>query len=297
MTRIAEGESGLKAWAFLAPALVLLSAFVVGPALFSVFLSFHDFRPFSFDLVHVGVDQYRELANSPDYRASLVATLRFVLYTVPASVVGSLLIAVFLDATPWFRSVMRTIFLLPVGISPAMAAMLWIFLFNPSVGYLNYLLSLAGVSGPAWLTDPNWAPVAVSIATVWKEIGFNIIFLLAALAQVPVELKEAAWIDGANAFRRFFHVTLPVISPALFFVMVVTAIHAFESFGQIHILTRGGPAGSTSVLVYQLFRDGFENARLGLAAAEAVMLFLIIGGVTVFQFVIGRKMEQATGVR
>lgn len=297
MMHTAEGESGLKAWLFLAPALVLLLAFVVAPALFSIYLSFHDFRPFSFDLVRVGLDQYRELAVSSDYRTSMIATLRFVAWTVPVSVFGSLLLAVLLDSSPFFRSFLRTIFLLPVGISPAMAAMLWIFLFNPTVGFINYALSLAGIPGPAWLTDPHWAPLAVSIATVWKEIGFNIIFLLAALAQVPVELKEAAWMDGANAWRRFLHVTLPGISPALFFVIIVTAIHAFESFGQIHILTRGGPAGSTSVLVYQLFRDGFENSRLGLAAAEAVMLFLLIGGVTVIQFVAGRKLEQRMGTR
>jgi ABC-type sugar transport system permease subunit len=127
------------------------------------------------------------------------------------------------------------------------------------------------------------------VTTVWKEIGFNIIFLMAALAQVPVELQEAAWMDGANALRRFWHVTIPVIAPALFFVTIVTVIHAFESFGQIHILTRGGPAGSTGVLVYQLFRDGFENSRLGLAAAEAVILFLIIGAVTLAQFLVVRS--------
>jgi sn-glycerol 3-phosphate transport system permease protein len=296
MSRIADSESGLNGWLFIAPAMTLLLAFVVMPAFFSLYLSFHDFKPFSFNLVSVGLDQYRELAESTDYRASLAATLKFVALTVPASVAGSLALALLLDSSPYFRSFLRTIFLLPVGISPAMAAMLWIFLFNPTVGFINYAFSLVGLIGPAWLTDPSWAPVAVSIATVWKEIGFNIIFLLAALAQVPVELKEAAWMDGANASRRFVHVTLPAIIPALFFVIVVTAIHAFESFGQIHILTRGGPAGSTSVLVYQLFRDGFENSRLGLASAEAVMLFLIIGGVTVIQFLAGHRMEKRMGV-
>ena len=172
-----------------------------------------------------------------------------------------------------------------------MSAMLWVFLFNPTSGFLNYLLSTVGIAGPAWLSDPDWAPFAVSLTTVWKEVGFNIIFLMAALAQVPVELQEAAWMDGANAFRRFWHITLPSISPALFFVTVVSVIHAFESFGQIHILTRGGPAGSTGVLVYQLFRDGFENSRLGLAAAEAVILFVIIGGVTLVQFMVARYLK------
>lgn len=281
-----------SAWLFLAPALALLLAFWVGPALFSLYLSFHDFKPFSFDLVPVGLGQYRELMESTDYRDSVLASLKFAGLTVPASVLGSLFVAVMLDEMPFFRSIFRTMFLIPVGISPAMAGMLFVFLFNPTAGFINYLLSLAGIAGPAWLTDPVYAPWAVALTTVWKEIGFNVIFLLAALAQVPVELQEAAWMDGANALRRFWHITLPTIAPALLFVTVVTVIHAFESFGQIHILTRGGPAGSTDVLVYQLYRDGFENSRLGLAAAQAVILFLIIGGVTAVQFALARRIER-----
>ena len=288
MSENSASDATKSAWLFLLPALLLLFAFTIGPAIFSLFLSFHDFKPFSFALVPVGFDQYRELAASDDYRASLMATLKFAALVVPASVLGSLFIAVLLDQMPFFRSIFRTIFLIPVGISPAMAAMLWVFLFNPTAGFFNYFLSTIGITGPSWLTDPIWAPIAVSLTTVWKEIGFNIIFLTAALAQVPVELQEAAWMDGANSFRRFWHITLPTIAPALFFVTIVTVIHAFESFGQIHILTRGGPAGSTGVLVYQLFRDGFENSRLGLAAAEAVILFLIIGAVTLMQFLAAR---------
>lgn len=291
-----QRNSSPTPWVFLAPALVCLILFVVAPAVFSLWLSFHEFKPFTFATVRVGLDHYRELMASPDYLKSLVATLRFAAIVVPASVFGSLFVAVCLDQAPFFRGLFRTVFLLPVGISPAMAAMLWVFLFNPTAGFINYLLSLGGFAQPAWLTDPVWAPWTIAITTVWKEIGFNIIFLMAALAQVPVELKEAAWIDGANAFRRFWHVTVPSILPALFFVTVVTMIHAFESFGQIHILTRGGPAGATNVLVYQLYRDGFENSRLGIAAAEAVILFLIIGGVTVVQFLVARRFQNSDSI-
>lgn len=286
-------DSSLVAWLFLAPAILLLSVFIIIPALFSVWLSFYDFKPFSFELVRVGFDHYAELASSVEYWNSLLATLRFAAIVVPCSVLGSLIIAALLDQAPFFRGLFRTVFLIPVGISPAMAAMLWVFLFNPTAGFLNYVLSLGGFPQPAWLTDPTWAPWSIAVTTVWKEIGFNVIFLMAALAQVPVELKEAAWIDGANAVRRFWHVTIPAIMPALFFVSVVTIIHAFESFGQIHILTRGGPAGATNVLVYQLYRDGFENSRLGSAAAQAVILFLVIGGVTVVQFLVARQFNRS----
>lgn len=178
---------------------------------------------------------------------------------------------------------------MPVAVSSAMAAMLWIFLYNPTAGFLNYVLSVFGIEGPNWLADPTWSLVAVAIATVWKELGFNVIFFLAGLASVPPELNEAARIDGANAWQRFWRVTLPMLSPTVFFVGVVSVIHSFESFGQIHILTKGGPAGATNVLVYSLYRDAFENFRSGFASAQAVILFAIILAATFVQFRIGQK--------
>lgn len=271
------------------PCLLFLSFFVLYPALQSIYLSFHDIDPFSKAVFPVGWDHYRELVQSTEYWQSFKVSLLFTLLTVPVSIVASLGIAVMLDARPFVQGFFRTIFLLPVGISPAMAAMLWVFLYNPTAGYLNYFLSLFGLNGPSWITDPSWALFAVAIATVWKEIGFNIIFFLAALAAVPSELKEAAVIDGAGPWRRFRHVTLPMISPTVFFVATVSVIHAFESFGQIHILTKGGPADATNVLVYKLYRDAFENFRTGFASAQAVLLFIMILALTVFQFRVARS--------
>jgi ABC-type sugar transport system permease subunit len=211
------------------------------------------------------------------------------LLTVVPSVLFSLAIAVALDANPYVRGLFRTIFLLPVAISSAMAAMLWIFIYNPTAGYLNFILEKLGVGGPNWLGDPHWALLAVSIATVWKEMGFNVIFFLAGLASVPPELREAATIDGANGWQRFRHVVLPILSPTLFFVVVVSVINAFQSFGQIHILTTGGPAGATNILVYSLYRDAFENFRTGYASAQAVILFAIILSATAVQFYVAKR--------
>lgn len=277
-------------WSFAFPCLVILGMFILYPAVLSAFLSFHEVEPVSQTRIFMGWDQYRELLGSKNYLQSLKTTLFFVLLCVPTSVGISVLLAVLLDHRPYVSGFFRTIFLLPVGISPAMAAMLWIFLYNPTAGLLNYVLKSVWISSPpAWLTDPNWALVAVSIATVWKEIGFNMIFILAGLATVPKELKEAAHMDGAHALQKFMHVTLPMISPSVFFVTVVSMIHAFESFGQIHVLTRGGPANATNVLVYQLYRDGFENFRAGLASAQAVLLFVMILLVTALQMYIAKS--------
>lgn len=235
------------------------------------------------------MQNYRQLFSSADYWNSVGVSFWFTVYTVIPSVGVALGVAVALDASPFFHGVFRTIFLLPVSISSAMAAMLWIFFYNPTAGYLNYLISLAGFNGPNWLVDPKWSLIAVAVATVWKEMGFNVIFLLAGLASVPPELEEAATIDGANAAQRFRHVVLPILSPTLLFVTVVSVIHSFESFGQIHILTRGGPAGATNTLVYNLYRDGFDNFLTGYASAQAVVLFLVLVAATALQFWFARR--------
>lgn len=286
--RRVQGESAL-AWVLVLPALVCLGIFVIYPALDSLYLSFHEVDGFTGNLRWVGLANYRDLAFSLEYRQSIQVSLEFTLLTVIPSVLLSLGLAVALEANPWCRGFFRTLFLLPVAISSAMAAMLWVFLYNPNSGYLNYLLGLAGLRGPSWLSDPRWSLPAVAIATVWKELGFNMIFFLAGLSSVPDELRESAALDGANAWQRFRHVTLPIISPTLVFVTVVTVIHSFESFGQIHILTAGGPAGSTTTLVYRLYRDAFENFQAGSASAQAVILFLILLTATVAQLSIARR--------
>lgn len=277
------------AWSLLAPTLLILAVFVLYPALDSIFLSLHDVDPISATRTFSGLDNYRALFSSADYWHSIGVSLLFSAYTVVPSVVLSLAIAVALDSNPFVQGVFRTIFLLPVAISSAMAAMLWIFIYNPTAGYLNYRLDTLGITGPNWLGDPAWALPAVALTTVWKEVGFNVIFFLAGLASVPPELREAAIVDGANGWQRFRHVTLPILSPTVLFVSVVSVIHSFESFGQIHILTGGGPYGKTNTLVYNLYLDAFVNFRSGYASAQAVILFLVILVATAVQFRFAKK--------
>lgn len=277
------------AWLLLFPTLVILGLFVFYPALDSLYLSLHEVDAFSTRKVFIGLDNYRMLFVSPAYWQSIQVSILFTLMTVIPSVVLSLAIAVALDANPYFRNLFRTLFLLPVAISSAMAAMLWIFFYNPSSGYLNYLLELLHIQGPNWLGDSHWALPAVAIITVWKDIGFNIIFFIAGLSSVPNDVRDAARLDGANAWKRFWHVILPILSPTVLFVSVVSVLNAFQSFGQIHILTAGGPADSTNTMVYNLYRDAFRNFQTGSASAQAVILFSIMLLTTGIQFYVAKK--------
>jgi sn-glycerol 3-phosphate transport system permease protein len=277
------------AWGLLIPTLTVLSTFVIYPALRSFVLSFQDVEPFSKRGFFVGLENYQVLLSSPDYWQSLKVTGLFLLLTVVPSLLFSLIIALLLDANPFFQNAFRTFFLLPVAISSSMAAMLWIFIYNPTAGFLNYTLDLLGISGPNWLSDPDYAILAVAVATIWKEIGFNVIFFLAGLTAIPTELKEAAELDGASTWQTLRHVILPLLSPTLFFVSVVSVINSLQSFGQIHILTAGGPMGETTTLVYNLYRDAFVKFRTGLASSEAVILFGLIMMATLFQFRMAKK--------
>jgi len=278
-----------QAWLLLSPALIGLAIFTIYPALQSFYLSLHEVDPYTAARSWVGLANYGELARSTDYWASLQTSLVFTLATVIPGVLISLGIAVGLDQSPYFKGFFRTIFLLPVAISSAMAAMLWVFIYNPTAGYLNYLLGLLGVDGPNWLGDPAHALAAVAIATVWKELGFNIVFFLAGLNAIPGEIQEAATMDGASAWQRFCRVTMPLLSPTLFFVMVVSVINSLQSFGQIHILTGGGPAGATTTMVYGLYLEAFVNFRTGYASAQAVLLFLLIMIATALQFRLAQR--------
>lgn len=277
------------AWLLLLPTLLALGIFVFYPAVNSFYLSLHDVEAFSTRKTFIGFDNYKMLLESPEYWQSIQASIAFTLLTVIPSVVISLAFAVGLDANPYFRGLLRTVFLMPVAISSAMAAMLWIFFYNPTSGYINYILELLGIQGPNWLGDGRWALLAVAIVTVWKEIGFNVIFFLAGLAAIPNDVREAAAIDGANSWQRFWRIVLPMLSPTVLFVTVVSVINSFQSFGQIHILTQGGPAGATSTLVYNLYRDAFQNFQTGSASAQAVILFLIMLAATGVQFYVAKK--------
>jgi len=169
------------------------------------------------------------------------------------------------------------------------SSVMWLLLLNPGVGVLNYVLEEGGLPTASWLTEPRWALPAVAMTTVWMNIGFATIVILAGLQNIPEELYEAARVDGAGRRNQFLHVTLPGLSPTLLFVSVVGVIFAFQSFGQIHILTRGGPLDSTTVIVYSIYREAFLHYNVGLASAQAIVLFVIVLLLTMVQFVAAQR--------
>lgn len=300
----------LTALPFLAPSIVIFGTFVFYPLGKSVYLAFFKSNPFHTRQIYVGFENYHEVLTSGDFRTTLLITGTFALYTV----VPSLLIATFLATLANQRLpgvvIFRTIFSSTIAASVAVASVLFLVLLHPSIGVLNELIGKVGISHKnwlqdggwavdqhhgfgafaAWFTDPNWALISISMVTVWMNIGLFTMILLAGLQTIPEELYESARIDGAGPWSTFWSVTLPMLSPSLFFAAVIGLIFSFQAFGQINLLTGGGPAGSTNTLLYSIYQEGFQNFRTGAASVEALALFVImvVLTLTLFRLVSGR---------
>ncbi|MGQ9572779.1 MAG: carbohydrate ABC transporter permease [Dehalococcoidia bacterium] len=268
---------------FLFPSIVIFGAFVFYPLVKAVYLGFYETDPFGNQGDFVGLDQYRTVLTSASFRHSLWVTFLFAVYTVPPGIALGLTLALLANQKLPGISIFRLMFSSTVATSVAVASLMWLTLLNPSVGLLNYFLVEAGQPRIDWLNDPDWALPAVSATTVWLNLGLAFIVILAGLQSIPEELYESARIDGASGWRLFWHVTLPMLSPTLFFVSVVGVILAFQSFGQIHILTRGGPLDATTVIVYSIWQDAFQRFDYGVASVQAIALFLLVLGLTVIQ--------------
>ena len=294
----------LTALPFLAPSIVLFGTFVFYPLAKSVYLGFFIENPFRTRHIYVGLNQYRDVLTSTDFISSLIVTLTFTLYTVlPALLIATLLAVLANQRLPGV-AVYRTIFSSPLAASVAITAVFWLVLLHPTIGVLNSAIhglglprvdwlndggwAVAGHHGltkiTSWISDPNWALISVSMATAWMNIGLFTVILLAGLQTIPEELYESARVDGAGRWAQFWHVTLPMLSPTLFFASVVGVIFAFQSFGQIDVMTHGGPVDSTNVIIYSIYREAFQNFRYGAASVEAIALFVIMLGLTLFQF-------------
>jgi sn-glycerol 3-phosphate transport system permease protein len=276
---------------FLWPSILLFGGFVFYPLLKSVYLGFFVSDPFGRGQEFVGFDQYREVLTSADFRKSLLVTFLFALYTVPTGMVLGLVLALLANQRLRGALFFRTVFSSTIAASVAVAAVMWLMLLNPSAGFVNWILGQFDLPRVNWLTDPQWrttwdsgpALMAVSLTTIWLNIGFTTLVLLAALQNIPQELYESARVDGASPRSLLRHITLPMLSPSLLFVVVVLTIVAFQSFGQIHILTRGGPLDATNVIVYSIYTDAFINFEYGAAAVRAVALFLLVLTFTLIQ--------------
>lgn len=274
---------------FTAPSLVLMNLFIFYPIGKTIYYSFYATNSRGIPVVFVGLDNYIELLTSSSFQNSMKATFLFVLYTVPTGVLLALFLAVI--ASEKIRGIhfFRVVFSSTLGVSVAAGSTIWLFIFHPSIGFLNHLLIQLGVKPVQWLTSPDWSLLSIAVTTIWMSVGFNFIILLGGLQNIPDDIYESATIDGAGYWSRLYKITLPMLSPMLFFVTVVSVIHSFQSFGQIDILTQGGPAESTNLIVYSIFQDAFIHFKFGMASAQAIILFILVFMMTALQFKIGEK--------
>ncbi len=276
-----RGEVALAA-ALLAPSLAVFGVFTFYPLLRTIWLGFFLQDPFGLRSRWVGLDQYRDVLGSADFLNSLEVTFLFALYTVPTSLAAGLALAVLADQHLPGMRIFRTIFASTVATSVAVASLLWLVLLQPSAGLINQFLDAIGRDPVDLLNDPDTALPAVAATTVWQNLGVVFIVTLAAMQSIPEVLHESAKVDGHGTWSRFRHITLPMLGPQLLFLTVVLTINAFQSFGQIDILTEGGPSESTNVLVYSLVQT--LPIDPGRAAAQAVVLFVVIGVLSFVQF-------------
>lgn len=278
-----------KGMLFLFPSLFLFTVFLFYPMIRTLYLSFFLTDNRGMATVFVGLENFMRIFTSDLFLKSLTSTFLFVVYTVPGTILISLFLAIIANERLRGIGLFRMVFSSTMGISVAAASVFWLFLFHPSIGFLNQLLSWLNVGSIRWLTDPKWALFSVSVSTIWMNKGFTFLILLGGLQSIDRYLYESAEIDGASYFYKLRRITIPMLSPTLFFVVTVTMINAFQTFGQIDMLTRGGPQNETNLIVYSIYREAFVNYQYGSASAQAVVLFAIILLMTIVQFKLGEK--------
>lgn len=277
------------AFLYLFPSILLFAVFIFYPMFRTIYLSFFLTDQQGAAALFVGFENYAYLFESREFRNSIKATVLFVLYTVPTGVIIALFLALIANEKLKGIGFFRTVYSSTMGISVAASSVVWLFLFHPSIGMFNRLLNVMNLPGVQWLLDPDWALVSISISTIWMNIGFSFLILLGGLQNIDEYLYESARIDGAGYWYQLRRITIPMLSPTLFFIITISLINAFQTFGQVDILTKGGPSQATNLIVYSIYREAFVNYQFGTASAQAVFLFICILIVTILQFKLGEK--------
>ena len=285
MKQLMEKTKGRNAYFYLIPCFLVFAVFLFYPFVKTIYLSLFLTDKLGRAKVFVGLDNYVDLLTSESFYNSLLVTVIFVVIVVIGSMLIGLIGAVLCSkAFPGIR-VFSTSYALPMAIASSGAAMIFKIILNPTIGILNKLTGL----GINWIADPKYALICVAVLTAWLNSGINFLYFSAGLGNIDESIYERASVDGANGIQKFFRLTLPGLSPIMFYTLVVNIIQAFQSFGQIKILTAGGPGESTNVIVYSIYRDAFFNYKFGSAAAQSVVLFLIIMVLTLVMFKIEKK--------
>lgn len=288
----------LAGWVFIGPALAAIAVFFVGPVLAALAMSFSDFDLYALadlrNLRWVGLDNYARLLRTPLFWQAVGNTLFFVAVGVPLSIGASLGAALLLNA-PGVRwpALFRTALFVPVVTTLVAVAVVWRYLLHTRYGLVNHGLGLLGLAPVDWLGDPRWAMPAIVLMSVWKNFGYNMLILLAALQAIPKELHEAAELDGAKPWQRLRHVTLPSLGPTLLLVGILTMAGHFQLFAEPYVMTQGGPAQRTVTVLYFMYEEGFKWWSLGSASAVAFLLFIAMFGLTLAQLRAARHVEGA----
>ncbi|MCT4418853.1 MULTISPECIES: carbohydrate ABC transporter permease [Leuconostoc] len=282
----------LKGWLYVLPMLIIVAIFSLYPIVSSLAMSFYtQYNFFTNQVMALGFDNFKYLWEDPLFHSAVANTLIFVVGVVPLEIIISLTVAVLLNQIKVLAGFFRTIYFLPFVTSIVAISMVWKWIYNKDAGLLNYFLSFVGIHPIDWLNDPTWALPALIILAIWKSLGFNIMLFLVALNNVDKRLYSAATLDGANAWNRFLHVTVPMISPMTFLIAVNAVIGSFKVFDEIFSLFGGqaGPGNAAMTVVFYLYRMFYEQNKYGIAAAAGVVLFFMILIVTLLQTWFSKK--------
>lgn len=278
----------------LLPSLAGMVVFLMAPVASSLVLSFSEWDLIG-EINWVGLANYTQALADPAVLGALRNTLTFILGYLPSVVIIALGLALLLNRRIRGRVVFRAIYFVPVVTSWVAVSLIWKWLLNPQYGLVNFALGAIGIKGPGWLFDPAWAMTGVILTSVWKDIGFVTVIYLAGLQDIPEPLYEAAALDGATPWQRFWSITFPMLAPTTFFVTTISLISSFQVFDQVWIMTQGGPAGATSVMVELIYKNAFSYYKMGYASAISWVLFALIFAVTIAQNLLQKKLDRSDG--
>ncbi|OGU28032.1 MAG: hypothetical protein A2X66_01580 [Ignavibacteria bacterium GWA2_54_16] len=286
-----EKQSTKTALSFLAPSLLHLTVFVFTPIIFAAYLSLHRWDVVVADKPFVGLGNFKEMASDPNFWNALKNTFYYIL-NVPIGMIISLAIALVMNHRLKGVTFLRALYFLPSVTSFVAIALVWMWIYHPTFGAANTLLGLVGLGPLQWLNATETAMLSVIIFSVWLGLGYQMVIFLAGLQGIPEHLLDAARIDGATPWQRFWRVTFPLLKPTTFFILVTSLISSFQVFTSIYVMTAGGPVRSTDVIVYHIYQAAWEELRMGYASAMAWVLFVIIVIITWIQFrLMGREVD------
>lgn len=282
----------IRPYGMVAPALIIFLVFSIYPIGYMIYLSFHNWDLINPVKQFVGMNNFKDLINDALFLQVIRNSIVYMIVTVLGSIILGTLLAVFLNKDTKISRILQSVTFAPYVISMVSVAFIWQWIMDADYGLLNYFLNFFGISNIDWLNNTSIAIFSLAVISIWKSLGYNALIILAALKSVPKYIYEAAQIDDTKPMKVFFKITLPMISPSLFFLTIMNIISSFKVFETISLITAGGPMNSTNTLVYYIYEYGFKYNKIGYASAAGVILFLILGVMTIFYFkVLSRKVH------